>query len=330
MCIAAIINKPMTLQHLVCMQEDNPHGGGVAWLAPGDTQVSFKRDLTAKDIFTMQEGGELTFPYLLHFRWATHGGITPHLTHPFPTGIRALMGELSGRAPQVMIHNGVWQGYKEWLPALADVAPKALIDAASDTAIAALLYEVYPEVGDEIPWAVASATVFDGALMVRKHGDVWESRDGNEYSNLTWLPFKERWPEYASKGYRFGRGWTNYRSFGDADWEPYMVSSSEDDTEALAIPKKQESEARKLDDGKTDPREWADWYEYLCARYGKEVADSVQKDYEGCETPGNPEGLDLDDPDFMSDDPAVVQAWMDRQVDAQSADEYMRAMARSA
>src|SRR5690242_17072085 len=118
MCIAAIIHEALPQNYLNEMERDNPHGGGVAWFQ--GASIRFRRGVTAKQVGAMQADGSLTYPYLLHFRWATHGPRIPQLTHPFPLGKRAFKGELHGAAPKVLIHNGVWNGYHQFL----DLLPK--------------------------------------------------------------------------------------------------------------------------------------------------------------------------------------------------------------
>lgn len=247
MCVAAIINKSVSLSYLKHMDQDNPHGGGVAWF-DGDA-ICFERNLNAETIFAMQDEGIIKLPYLLHFRWATHGGVKPELTHPFPTGIRAFAGELTGRAHQVIIHNGVWNRCYDWVEWLPDSVSNEVIAATSDTAIAAFFYEQLPDIGDEIPWAVASATVTDGAegrstMKIRKHGG-WTAWQGNEFSNLNWLP----WRDYYEHSPTYGTG---NRYYSSKRSKPYVRSW----------------EKGWHWDGDDDS-----WSDYVRSRYGHDMAD---------------------------------------------------------
>lgn len=197
MCVAAVIYKPVSLDYLKEMHDSNPHGAGVAWPDYAAGVMRFKKGLTYEEIHALQEAGELTYPYLLHFRWATEGDTVPQMTHPFPVGVRALFGELEGTADQVLIHNGTmsWSQQKYWVPDTDYMyhLPWELINRASDTAIAAWLIK---EPGSEdilkaLQWATCVASVRDGALHLEKTGD-WKEHEGNSYSNLFWLPWSAR------------------------------------------------------------------------------------------------------------------------------------------
>lgn len=223
MCIAAIIYSPLKQEYLNEMEKDNPHGGGVAWLGKsrkGNPLLNFARGLKAKEIGEMQEHGLITYPYLLHFRWATHGDRGPGMTHPFPVGRRALNGQLLGHANKVLIHNGIWSGYTQYLELVK--APDHAIKRASDTAIAAYLVGEYPEfeadILKDIPWACAVAELVNGKMEIRRYGDTWQQyspnhdgkNDGNWYSNLSWLPAKEwfaankdRWSTNSYRRYNY-------------------------------------------------------------------------------------------------------------------------------
>jgi hypothetical protein len=187
MCVAAIISKPISLHYLNQMENHNPHGAGVAWVEPGADKVTWKKGLTAAEIFAMQESGELKLPYMLHFRWATQGEICAELTHPFPVGIQALFPAVEGAAERLLIHNGTWNGAPEW-DARFDI-PDGLMDHLSDTAQVAYLMEANPAILKEVRWATAVGSVRDGALSV-EFGGTWYPSDGNTYSNLNWKPAK--------------------------------------------------------------------------------------------------------------------------------------------
>jgi hypothetical protein len=299
MCIAAIIHVPLSKEYLDEMDISNPHGGGVAWLSNGE--LCFRRGLVAKEIYEMQENGELTYPYLLHFRWATHGPKIAQLTHPFPTGIRAFLGELQGTADEVMIHNGVWGDYTDWVPLVPAVVPDELLASVSDTAVAAYFYAEFPELGSEIPWAVASARVGDdGKMAIVKHGR-WQDYKGNEYSNLHWLPAKE---------YGLARGWEGYfeRKAAaatpikgdwnpDEDFEAYCRRRYGDEvTQAIM-----QIEEREADAG----QEWPD-------------KDSSDDDAVTIESMIPTDDFvtydDLVNNDLVSEDPESVNEWLGRKI----------------
>lgn len=56
----------------------------------------------------------LPFPKAIHFRLATHGGISSEMCHPFPIK-RGNPHALDGDAQSVLFHNGVWHSYDDRL-----------------------------------------------------------------------------------------------------------------------------------------------------------------------------------------------------------------------
>jgi hypothetical protein len=309
MCVAAIINKPVSKHHLECMDEDNPHGGGVAWVDRG--KLRFKRGLHAADIFAMQEAGVLTFPYLLHFRWATHGDRIPQLTHPFPTGRRAFKGELEGTAREVLIHNGVWNDYDEFFELVDRSVSWKTLKETSDTAVAAYFYAEFPDIGDEIPWAVATARVKNKAIDIRKHGG-WSEWEGNEYSNLTWLPWREN-PAYSNYNWKKdGKGgWTwgedEYKAHERAaygwevgDWSDYMAAryGTEVAKEALTVTEDDKDLMTKMADADSE------------AEIARQMREAGIDDMDGFSIKTLEPELEALDGDLVSDDPKTVNDWL--------------------
>lgn len=256
MCVAAVIFKPVSLQYLQHMENDNPHGAGVAWQS-GD-QIQFHKGLKAAEIHAMQETGTMTYPYLLHFRWATHGGRVPELTHPFPTGVRALMGEIAGSAPEVVIHNGTWSGYDDAALEHVPAELRELITDTSDTAIAAFIAAYNPTILDEVPWATAHAFIVqidDKPKMEITTRGTWSEHQDNWYSNLNWLP--------SNKNYSF------YRRGDDWEWDGYRSNSN-----PYRMP------PAIVDTGVKSPPDRASefsWDEYIRAKYGDETAEELNK-----------------------------------------------------
>lgn len=186
MCVAALIetDKGPEREELRSMHQDNPHGAGVAF-ADGDT-IRYHKGVTWEWIARNQH--KFPRPYLLHFRWATHGGRARHLAHPFPISISALLSrKLQGTADAVLIHNGVWTDYMDFLPHWA--TPE--VDQISDTAVAAYAAKVYGEsVLDDVAWSTAvGRAARRGRMDVTLRGR-WLEHNGNQYSNLLWLPRK--------------------------------------------------------------------------------------------------------------------------------------------
>jgi hypothetical protein len=283
MCVAAVVNKPISLEYLRMMEKDNPHGGGVAWYDEG---LWFKKGLTADEIFTLQEEGWLTYPYLLHFRWATHGQKVPELCHPFPLGPRAIFGELEGSCSELLVHNGVWNGFTKHLGKIN--APRTLIAELSDTAVAAYLMKDEPRIVDDISWATIVARDVDGKMSLEIGGTCWKQYEGNSYSNLQWLPVSN--PSFAMK--EWVTGW---------EWE----SPTPAPRNVPIIPTK------------------FDWQQYIRDKYGDEAAkeaESMTEDSEQSELEKELEASwesqieEFDAPsDLMSDDFQEVNDYLAKQ-----------------
>lgn len=315
MCIAAIIFEPVSLEYLEAMDHDNPHGGGVAWEQDG--KIRFIKGLNAKDVHQFQQDGVLRYPYLLHFRWATHGARVAELTHPFVLGPRALMGETSGECNALMIHNGTWSNYDRFASkALSEgnfEFPEEILNEASDTAIAAWLALDNPDILDMVPWATAVAEIRD---TTDEHGEptktmdittrgTWSEKEGNWYSNLNWVP-------YYGTGYYMANSWRNNDSVYTEWAKEYFKQEKEDaekarkDTSTWGESHEPYATRKEEDTGlsweeyvkkygaptdkdftkpaskarsETDYSKMA-WDEYLVAKYGPDVAAEI----EGCFT----------------------------------------------
>jgi hypothetical protein len=181
MCVAVLVeSNPPTLEELRQMESENPHGAGLAW-AQGNS-IRYRKGLTAGQVFALAQ--TLPRPFLLHFRWATHGPKVARLTHPFPLGYRAITSTaLRGKAPAVLIHNGVWREYEKYAPGWIKAFPEP-----SDTAVAALLAEYDEDWLDVVPWSTAVGRAAGGGRMDVTLRGSWTEHKGNLYSNLNWIP----------------------------------------------------------------------------------------------------------------------------------------------
>lgn len=201
MCVAVVVEtkKGPTPWELMQMEEDNPHGGGIAW-SVGDL-VRYRKGLTWKQIRAALPN--LPRPVLLHFRWATHGGRARYLSHPFPLGSRAITSrKLNSAAKSVLIHNGVWSEYAAFAPNDLD------LDKWSDTAVAAYVAGTWgEEILDHVDWATAVGHAAGGGRMDVTLRGRWYEHEGNRYSNLTWqYPSRVSIRDYlSSRGYYSSR-----------------------------------------------------------------------------------------------------------------------------
>lgn len=113
MCIIAIspTGEKFAREVFERMWESNPHGFGMAFPTKNGIGIikGIMREEEAWEEYQALPDG---VPHILHFRYATHGGVRPELTHPFmvredsPLIIRDEVDE------PVLAHNGVWSAYK--------------------------------------------------------------------------------------------------------------------------------------------------------------------------------------------------------------------------
>lgn len=96
MCIliASTDGELPTLAELYSCEDSNPHGIGIAW-ANGETlEIRKAMNLTAFLPMLAEKPEEA--PYVLHFRYATHGTVNLENCHPFKIGSHTVVG-----------HNGI-------------------------------------------------------------------------------------------------------------------------------------------------------------------------------------------------------------------------------
>src|SRR5438067_9361417 len=60
--------------------ESNPHGAGVAWRE--HNRVYWRKNLKVGQVARLIR--EVNGEVVIHFRWASVGGVNPQLCHPFP------------------------------------------------------------------------------------------------------------------------------------------------------------------------------------------------------------------------------------------------------
>lgn len=230
MCVAAVIYKPETKEHLKSMQDHNPHGAGVAWChidSAGHKSITWTKGLGYEDIFDLQESGALTYPYLLHFRWATHGPKVPELAHPFPMGPEAFFHDTAGEAQSVLIHNGVWRKYEDHIPSWLN---KEVHPWLSDTQVAAYVAGLpgREKILDEVDWATAIMRVTQNIpqeLEIVTRGR-WMKHQDNWFSNLLWLPWQEqpgyqKWNEKQKEREVKKDSFYNSNSSNSHNWQGY-------------------------------------------------------------------------------------------------------------
>lgn len=135
----------------------NPHGAGVAWREAGKVKWLKNVGPGKLGLLLPKLEGEI----VIHFRWASVGGVDGRLCHPFPVTPKAPVS-LSGATESVLFQNGTWGGYTDALLRLQEATSFELpAGPMSDTRAAALLVQsTSPDVLQRLPgkWVWMSAT----------------------------------------------------------------------------------------------------------------------------------------------------------------------------
>ena len=170
---------------LYACHDANPHGAGLAWRENG--RVKWEKNLGPGRVMLLLKElppGEV----VIHFRWASVGGVDERLCHPFPVTKRANLS-LTGAADTVLFHNGTWSGYVDALLRLEEVRKAPLpTSPMSDTRAAALVtHTTGPDVLHKLPgkwvWMNARETTLYGH---------WQEWRGMQVSNTHFVSRLER------------------------------------------------------------------------------------------------------------------------------------------
>lgn len=189
-----------TDQILRACHEANPHGAGVAWR--DNAKVHFRKNLKVGQVARLirETKGEV----VIHFRWASVGGVHPRLCHPFPISSTARLS-LEGKTKAVLFHNGTWGGWEEALGRLVELEPHDDLDGPmSDSRAAAVLANHFgPSVLEKLP----GRWVFMNVRGTKLFGQ-WEEFRGMRVSNthfahrLPVQPAKKIWSSYPQSADR--------------------------------------------------------------------------------------------------------------------------------
>lgn len=184
MCVAIYKPKRVNLPSLEILKQcwdANPDGAGFALLTGGERAIEIHKGyMTWKQFVAAYEKyrlAEFSGDLLLHFRIATHGGVSPGNTHPFSlTKDVKLLKHPNVRTNYALVHNGM-------LP----IEPEGDIsDTMEFCRRLAPLYRDIPAVFNLIQGMAGNNKI---AVMTREKVHLfgaWEIRDGVYFSNLLW------------------------------------------------------------------------------------------------------------------------------------------------
>ena len=171
-------------QILNACQKANPHGAGVGWRQRG--RVHWMKNLSADEVGELLP--QLTGEIVIHFRWASVGGVNPRLCHPFPVDGGAET-KLSGTTKTLLFHNGTWKSHASALEYLEREQERKIVGPISDSRVLALLvaHARNPDILDQIE----GRFVVFGHKETRVYGS-WQEWAGMRCSNLAFRYEMER------------------------------------------------------------------------------------------------------------------------------------------
>jgi hypothetical protein len=187
MCVIAICEqRRLTSDEVRQMAAANPHGIGLAWANKANGQAAYVKGLSVDEALAAIDAAPL--PQVVHFRFASVGGVTPELCHPFPIE-RVPSQDMAGTAHAVVFHNGTW-GDWQLGHAILD-GRKTQLSAEerkgwSDTRVIAAMMSTYAyHVVAKIAGDAQRIVVVHGKGRIARYGDFIE-HDGITVSNLWW------------------------------------------------------------------------------------------------------------------------------------------------
>jgi predicted glutamine amidotransferase len=234
MCIIAIkpTNKKIDWRRMRNMWDANPDGAGFAYhIGGGRIQIS-KGYMTFKALRRAVKKSGIGRPHevMFHFRIATHGGVAPECTHPFPLAVKdSELQSLTSVGPVAIAHNGIVPGMT--------TAPKL-----SDTM--AFIKDYLAPLGVEFLTSSAARPLIEYAAdsklaIMTSKGIVTMGRfvtsKGWRFSNETYkdpakTPAKTTYKKYSLSASELDNWHTGYTSTGDWGAALDMDAAPVDDT----------------------------------------------------------------------------------------------------
>ena len=165
-----------TLETLQACEAQNPHGAGVAFIENG--KPFFQKGLKAAQIFKLAKN--VKGPMVVHFRWATVGGINDNLCHPFIVSKTSPLAR-EGYAKALLFHNGTWTSREHQLK--AEGLPTSLKGLTSDSRLAATMVDAA---------GVGALAEMEGRYCIltkhgfKLHNNGWTKWRGVWFSNMRW------------------------------------------------------------------------------------------------------------------------------------------------
>lgn len=134
MCVILICKRQRpTLEILEKCHDRNNDGAGIAWFDDTD-QAKYKKGFNDPEkVFEFTQ--KLKLPFIVHFRWASIGGRTDMLTHPFEVTSNSEL-KLEGQSHKLLFQNGTVSTWDMYLAAAGIDVP---IGPVSDSRALAMI-----------------------------------------------------------------------------------------------------------------------------------------------------------------------------------------------
>jgi hypothetical protein len=188
MCVIAICrDRNLTRMEVEQMDAANPHGIGVAWASRKRDVVQYAKGLSVDETLALLP--KIPKPYIVHFRFASVGAVTPALCHPFPIHVAPSDAVRGATKAGVLFHNGTWGEWKNGFEAvkeLGSIARDTTHEGWSDSRVMAALAAAYAtHAVAEIVGATQRLAVLRPSGRIETYG-AWAKHHGIEVSNLWW------------------------------------------------------------------------------------------------------------------------------------------------
>lgn len=218
--------KMPDIRTIIDMWDDNPHGAGIMWRS--GSLVKYAKGFMKQEKFLKflkkNEKELADTEVAMHFRIATHGGVNPENTHPFPLDVGTNPKSMSGTVQSCMMHNGILP----LVPRSKDI---------SDTAELSLRAKAFPSPEKYIE-SIAEYVSADNRIVVFAPsvtlfvGD-WHEDGGLSFSNLNFKSMYDLGMGYQPMYYYDWNdmSWKNSkgRKVRIEDVDPYMLSYEDED-----------------------------------------------------------------------------------------------------
>jgi hypothetical protein len=214
-CVIVISNgEKIPRDDLEKMWNANPHGCGFAYIEEQKVKV-LKGFMDFEDFVTLYELIPNT-PHVVHFRYKTHGSISPSLTHPFPLDKIIPNDVLEFETESAFFHNGAIEYHKSLLytifPNLSEEEKEIILEYPdlSDSLVMAVYLKVVKNL-DFLKFFSGSRFTIVTPKKIIKYGEF--VKEGNfEYSNIAWrsrslytdkpCPYRKHREKCPTKSYR--------------------------------------------------------------------------------------------------------------------------------